>query len=86
MFTISTGESLTRTAFPFESMVEIYASYDKVGEFSLSWNIAIEVLDLQNYFQTINYIRGTTQLQMKWRNYSRRQTGKNISFAKLKLV
>ena len=48
MFTISTGESLTRTAFPFESMVEIYASYDKVGEFSLSWNIAIEVQDLQN--------------------------------------
>ena len=39
MFTISTGESLTRTAFPFESMVEIYASYDKVDEFSLSWNL-----------------------------------------------
>ena len=39
IFTISTEESLTRTAFPFESMVEIYASYDKVDEFSLSWNL-----------------------------------------------
>ena len=47
--------------------------------------VAIEVLDLQNYFQTINYIRGTTQLQMKWRNYSRGQTGKNISLAKFEI-